>query len=353
MRQLSRRKAIDEIQKNEADAQINSMQKQITYDTKDYTVELVIQKFKNGDFFIPDYQRAFIWKEKNKSSFIESVLLGLPIPFMFFADCEDGKLEIIDGAQRVQTLVSFARGELHLSQLPKLSLLQGFCYNDLSSAQKRRFLNRTLRIVVLDESTPKDVRQDIFNRINTSGIKAKDSEVRIGAFPGSLTSFIESCANDPLFIKICPVSETQEQRRERFELVLRFFAYANCYLEFDHSVKDFLNNYLINNQESFDKDAFENEFRSMIHFVDTYFPFGFAKSKKSTTTPRVRFEAISVGVALALRQNADLKINNVSWLASPEFKELTTSDASNNQGKLRLRVEYVRDQLLKEALSDE
>lgn len=350
---MGKRKPISDNQRIEADAQIKSMQRQITYDTKDYTVELVIQKFNKGDFFIPDYQRAFIWKEKNKSSFIESVLLGLPIPFMFFADCEDGKLEIIDGAQRVQTLVSFARGELRLSQLPKLSLLRGFCYNDLSSAQKRRFLNRSLRIVVLDESTPKDVRQDIFNRINTSGIKAKDSEVRIGAFPGPLTSFIESCANDPLFIKLCPVSESQEQRRERFELVLRFFAYANHYLEFDHSVKDFLNNYLINNQESFDRESYEHEFISMIQFVDKYFPSGFAKSKRSTITPRVRFEAISVGVVLALREKNDLSISDVSWLTSQEFKDYTTSDASNNQGKLKIRVEYVRDQLLKEALPDE
>lgn len=74
--------------------------------------------------------------------------------------------------------------------------------------------------------------------------------------------------------------------------------------------------------------------------------FGFAKSKNATTTPRVRFEAISVGVALALKERPDLHIDNVDWLNSEEFKELTTSDASNNEGKLAARVEYVRDKLL-------
>ncbi len=186
---MSKRKYITEDQRLTADAQIKSLQRQINYDTKDYTVELVVQKFKKDEFFIPDYQRGFVWKEKNKSSFIESVLLGLPIPFMFFADCEDGKLEIIDGAQRVQTLVAFVTGKLVLSQLPKLSALHGFRFDDLSEAQKRRFWNRPLRIVVLEESTPKDVRQDIFNRINTSGIKAKESEIRRGSYPGRLTDY--------------------------------------------------------------------------------------------------------------------------------------------------------------------
>lgn len=199
---MSKRKYITEDQRLTADAQIKSLQRQINYDTKDYTVELVVQKFKKDEFFIPDYQRGFVWKEKNKSSFIESVLLGLPIPFMFFADCEDGKLEIIDGAQRVQTLVAFVTGKLVLSQLPKLSALHGFRFDDLSEAQKRRFWNRPLRIVVLEESTPKDVRQDIFNRINTSGIKAKESEIRRGSYPGRLTDYIDACSANERFVDV-------------------------------------------------------------------------------------------------------------------------------------------------------
>ena len=350
---MSKRRIITDEQKANADIQIKSLQRQINYDTKDYTVELVIQKFKEKDFFIPDYQRGFVWREKNKSSFIESVLLGLPIPFMFFADCEDGKLEIIDGAQRVQTLVSFVNGTLTLSQLPKLSSLQGFEFSDLSDAQKRRFLNRPLRIVVLEESTPKDVRQDIFNRINTSGIKAKESEIRRGSYPGKLTNYIDACAKDELFKKLCPVTDVQEIRRERFELLLRFFAYANCYLEFDHAVKDFLDDFLIRNQDSFDEDAYTSELNAVLKFVERYFPCGFTKTKTSKTTPRVRFEAISVGVALALRMNPNLMISNVEWLKSNEFKKLTTSDASNNQGKLKERVEFVRDQLLKDAITNE
>lgn len=343
-------RAVNQEDRMAADEQIKALQRQITYDTKDYTVELVVQKFSKNDFFIPDYQRGFVWKEKNKSSFIESVLLGLPIPFMFFADCEDGKLEIIDGAQRVQTLVSFVSNEIVLSHLPKLTLLQGFTFSDLSSAQQRRFLNKALRIIVLEESTPKDIRQDIFNRINTSGIKAKESEIRRGSYPGRLTDFIDQCAKNPLFIKLCPVTETQQIRRERFELLLRFFAYSNDYLSFDHAVKSFLDDFLVSNHDWFDETAYREEFERVLNFVEKHFPCGFAKTQNATTTPRVRFEAISVGVALALRQDPTLMVANVDWLDSGIFKELTTSDASNNQGKLKERVEYVRDQLLKDAV---
>lgn len=81
-------------QKQAADAQIKESQKQIDYDTKDFTIELLISKFNKGDFFIPPYQRRFVWKEKNKNLFLESIFLGLPIPFMFLADCSDGRQEI-------------------------------------------------------------------------------------------------------------------------------------------------------------------------------------------------------------------------------------------------------------------
>lgn len=335
-------------EKQAADKQIKEMQKQIDYDTKDFTIELLITKFNKEDFFIPKYQRKFIWQQKNKTLFLESIFLGLPIPFMFFADCEDGTQEIIDGAQRMQTLVEFYNNELQLSGLKKLTNLNEFRFKDLSEVQQRKFLNKTLRIIVLEENTPSAARQDLFYRINTTGKRANDSEIRRGSYPGPFTSFIEECSTNQDFISLSPMSENRCKRYERFEFVLRFFAYLNDYSNFSHNVNDFLDDYLIRNQEKFNKSDFENEFKRMISFVKNNFPYGFAKSKNAKSTPRVRFEAISVGVALALRINPNLKIKNVDWINSPEFKDYTTSDASNNEGKLKKRVEYVRDQLLKE-----
>lgn len=332
--------------RNAADRQIKENQKRIDYDTKDFTIELLVDKFKKGDFFIPAYQRKFVWRPKNKNLFIESVFLGLPIPFLFFADCDDGKQEIIDGAQRMQTLVEFTENRLVLTGMKKLARLNGFKFDDLSEVQKRKFLNKILRIVVLEEDTPADARQDLFNRINTTGLKANPAEIRRGSYPGPLTTFIEHCAMDKDFVIICPMSEDRVKRHERFEFVLRFFAYLNEYEEFKHEVEEFLNDFLSRNLNSFDEEAYEYEFHRMVSFVKENFPYGFAKSAKAKSTPRVRFEAISVGVALALRENPNLQVKNVDWIFSDEFKKQTTSDASNNEGRLKGRVEYVRDRLL-------
>ena len=84
----------------------------------------------------------------------------------------------------------------------------------------------------------------------------------------------------------------------------------------------------------------------MLDFVDKNFPYGFAKSKNAKSTPRVRFEAISVGVALALRENKNLIVNNVDWIESDEFKVHTTSHASNSLNRVMGRIEYVKNMLL-------
>ena len=335
-----------------AERQLKELQRQVEYDTKDYTLELLLDKFEKGDFYIPDYQRQFVWKPNNRSLFIESVLLGLPIPFMFFAGCDDGRLEIIDGAQRMQTLREFVKRKMKLSKLAKLTELDGFVFEDLSTATQRKFLNRTFRVAVLDEKTTTDIRQDLFNRINTSGVKASDSEVRRGSYPGKLTSYIEKCCKNELFVALCPISKNKAVRQERFELVLRFFAYLNDYKHFEHEVNPFLNDFLAKNLDSFDEQQYETDFIGMLNFVQKHFQFGFAKSQNATTTPRVRFEAISVGVALALRAYPNLEVKNVDWLNSEEFKVLTTSDASNNEGKLVARVEYVRDRLIEAKVND-
>lgn len=70
--------------KDLAEGQIRELQKEISFDTKDYPIEVLVDKFRADDFYIPEYQRKFVWDNAKKVRFIESVLLGLPIPFMFF-----------------------------------------------------------------------------------------------------------------------------------------------------------------------------------------------------------------------------------------------------------------------------
>ena len=159
--------------------------------------------------------------------------------------------------------------------------------------------------------------------------------------------FFEKCAKDEQFNKLCPISDTMKNRYEDSELIVRFFAYLNNYQNFQHVVDDFLNDFVQGKEKEFDKDAYEKEFRNMLNFVEKYFPYGFAKTKNAKSTPRVRFEAISVGVALALRENLDLVPDSMEWLGSEEFKKHTTTHASNSPKRVSGRIEYVRDVLLK------
>lgn len=333
--------------RQEAEEQIKELRKEIDYDTRDYSIDFLVQQYRDGEFYIPDeYQRQYIWEDGNKTRFIESILLGLPIPFMFFSDSDDGRCEIIDGAQRTQTMVEFMDGDLQLTNLKKLTKLNGFTYSDLPEYFRRKFNKTTMRIIVLSDETTIEIRQEIFNRINTTGVQARPSEIRRGSYAGPFMDFLKECTEHPLFIKVCPVSVVSKKRYDDLELVLRFFAFLNNYQNFQHRVDEFLDDYVESVKDNFNKDAFKKEFEDMLTFVDKYFEYGFRKTKTSKSTPRVRFEAIAVGVGLALRQNSNLVPNSMEWLYGEEFKIHTTTHASNSPARVIGRVEFVRNQLL-------
>jgi hypothetical protein len=345
-------------QREAAEAEIRDKQKIVDYDTKEYPVEVLVQKYKEGldedinELYIPDYQREMIWSDEHQSKFIESIFLGLPIPYIFVADLrpeeEDlGRLEIVDGTQRIRSLYRFLENELRLCGLKKLERLNDFKFSDLPLARQRRFNRATIRMIVLTEKADEEVRRDLFERINTGSIALNDMEKRRGISPGPFVKLLEELAKDPIFRKLCPFSEALVRKREPEEFVLRFFAYLDNYQNFDKRVNEFLNEYLEeHNNSGINQDASRDEFHSMLDFVDKYFPNGFSKAKGHVKTPRIRFEAISVGVALALREKSNLVPKSIKWLDSPEFKEYTTSDASNSRPKVIKRIEYVRDQLL-------
>jgi len=331
-----------------ADAQIRALQRDVKYDLRDFTVDYLVKSFGEDLFFIPDYQREFIWPIRHKSKFIESVILGLPIPMLFVADMADGRLEIVDGAQRIQTLEQFVSGDLRLESLELLTKINGFTFHDLPIAQQRKLLTKALRVVILEDGTSEALRQELFHRINTQSIRARGSEIRRGAYKGPFLDLIKECANNSLFLKLCPISEAAKARRENEELVTRFFAYSERYLSFKHDVDKFLAEFVRSYQEHFDAERLKREFERTIAFVHEHFPYGFAKSADAKITPRVRFEAIAVGVNLALRQDPTLKpkVPVSQWLTSDEFIRLTTTHASNSARRLQDRIEFVRDRLL-------
>jgi len=334
-----------------AEAEIREKQKPVDYDTKEYPVEILVQKYMDGSLFIPDYQQEMAWDETRQSKFIESLLLGLPIPYIFVADIYDeendlGRLEIVDGTQRIRTLTRFLSNELTLQKLEKLEKLNNFTFADLTLARQRRFKRSTLRMIQLTEKADEEVRRDMFERINTGSVDLNDMDMRRRISPGPFLDLIEELSENIKFRELCRFSKASIRRREPQEFVLRFFAYLNNYENFVRQVNKFLNDYLkAHNHERLDREGMTNEFQSMLDFVEKHFPNGFSKGKGHTRTPRIRFEAIAVGVALALREKITIEPESMEWLNSDQFREYTTSDASNSRPKVIRRIEYVRDQL--------
>jgi hypothetical protein len=339
-------------EQNLAEQQIIEEKEPVAFDTREYPVEVLIQKYSEKEFVIPKYQRNFVWEEDKEkmSKFVESIILDLPIPYLFFADDkETGKLEIVDGSQRIRTLDLFKRDGFELEGLDKLDLLNGFKFSDLPESRQRRFLRKTLRSIELTEKASSDVRRDLFERINTKPYDLLPMELRKGLYDGEFYNFIEDCSNNELFETLCPISEKRKNRGEAQELVLRYFAYADEYQNFEHSVEDFMDNYMKSKHENdFDKQRMTLQFNDMLNFVNQNFPYGFRKSENSNSIARTRFEAIAVGVTLALRENANnLITGNISeWLDSKEFKEQTTSGSANNKAKVFGRIEFVKNKLL-------
>ena len=344
--------------KDAAEEQIAEHHKIIDYDTREYPVEVIVDKYLTGldeddnDFYVPDYQRDLTWPDQHQSRFIESVLMGLPIPLLFFADVagKEGRAEIVDGSQRVRTLARFMQNELRLAGLTRLTALNGFSYDDLPAARKRRFGRHTVRMIEMREGVDEESRRDIFSRINTGTVGLNPMEVRWGTSDGPFLRFVRDCSKDAKFAKLVPLSSNAVKLREPQEFALRFFAYLDNYQGFDRSVIGFLNDFLGKAQEKFDNDAAalaKAEWDRMLDFADRYLG-SFAKKKGHVRTPRIRFESLSVGIALALREKSDLVPASMEWLESDEFKAHMRSDASNSKPKVIARIEFVRDHLLKE-----
>ena len=339
--------------------QISEKKQDIKYDTRDYVINYLVQEFEKGNFYIPlEYQRQFIWGNKEKCFFIESILMGLPIPFMFFADTEDGRIEIVDGAQRTQTLIQFAQNDLELNGLNVLTETNGFRFSDLDPVIQRRFLNTNIRVVFLEEGTTERVRQEIFKRINTGGKVATPTETRRGSFEGKFKDFLEECVKNEKFNKLAPRTEQTEKRYEGFELVSRFFAYYENYSSgydgYSGEVAEYIDNYIEEQNKQAEKNPTLVEtkrevFEKMLNYAEkTLGNRGFRKTESSKSTPRARFEALSVGIALALDEKPDLPVKDVtSWIDGDEFGIHTKSDAANNKRRLIGRIDFVKEQLLK------
>ena len=184
-------------EQEQAELQLQEFSKKIDFYTAEYTIEILAQKVANSDFIVPEYQREFTWETKRRCRFIESLLMGLPIPFVFlWMNDETGQLEIVDGSQRLRTIEEYIDSRLELDGLERLYLLNGTKFKDLTLARQRKLKNLSIRAVILSDKTDLESRIDLFERINTGSKIANPAEVRRGALRGPFMDFIIEVAMD-------------------------------------------------------------------------------------------------------------------------------------------------------------
>jgi hypothetical protein len=358
----SRRKKITEEQKAAGEAAILSIEKTIKFLVTDYTVEFLATKVRDEEYYVPDYQRELVWPENKQSRFIESLFMGLPIPFLFLWQADDGRLEIVDGSQRLRTIVRFLDGELQLRDLQELPELNGFRFEDLERSRQRKFEGRTIRGIVLDNVVSEATRTEMFNRINTGGTHLNEAEIRRGSLPGPFMELVIRCATNQKFVEMTPISQKLVSAREREELVVRFFTYLERLQVNDGTLdlpgwhdrpREFIWNFVEEaNQRAEEEQGYigtlEAEFGTMLEAVEKLFPYGFRKTAQGNQIPRVRFEAIAVGTALALREDPDLlkpPVHQADWSQGQDFADVTTSDAANVKSKLLKRISFVYERV--------
>lgn len=343
-------------------SQLNEQKHKVDFNTYDISVKELINMVREGYIDIaPDYQRQFRWDEQRQSKLIESVLLGIPIPNLFMATNRDSTWELIDGVQRLSSLIRFAgqsdvkekvgiKGTLKLKGLEKLNEFNNKMFENLPRDIQMQFELKPIKITTLSDKSDVEVRFDLFERLNSGGVKLSDQEIRSCIIRGRFNDFIRKLSSDKYFRDVVKLPTTKESDGTLVELVLRFFAYLNYQDSFKHSVKDFLTKYMEEANKHFDYTRGELDFIQTFKFLSEKLTAGIHRNNRNQT-PIVLFEAVTVGTALALREKPNLSFNGdfEEFIGNNELKTLTTG-ATNSRPRIAERIDYVRRNIIDNAV---
>ncbi|MGK4115702.1 DUF262 domain-containing protein [Lysinibacillus capsici] len=237
----------------------------------DFSVRELKSLREEKELIVPDFQRELVWDTRRKSRFIESILLGYPIPGMFFTDLDKGQMMIIDGQQRINTLVEFLNNELRILKREDINpKWRGKYYRDLDDDSQRRLRSTNIRASVfqiLAEDNEKHIAlYSLFERINTGSIQLNSQEIRRAIYFGEFTKKLNNFVESPIWLasyKMVMPDKTEEFAKDKRlndqEIIARYFTLKNLvnnnFLFSDISYKKEINKYMSNIQEIEEKDA--------------------------------------------------------------------------------------------------
>jgi hypothetical protein len=199
--------------------------------TKNFSIRNILDLIKDGDLELaPDFQRNLVWKSKQKSRLIESILLQIPLPVFYFAEDGEGMMRVVDGLQRLSTVNDFvgdgANGNFSLTGLEYLDNVNGKYFSELPTPLRRRIYNTQIVVHVIDPTTPTAVKYNIFKRINTGGSPLNHQEIRHCMSRQRSRDLLKHCTHLPEFDRATGGALREHVRMNDREIVLRFCAFS-------------------------------------------------------------------------------------------------------------------------------
>lgn len=239
----------------------------------DPPVKTLVQEIREKELIArPTFQRNQVWDNARKSKFVESILLNIPIPTLFFAEDDDKTKVVVDGQQRLLALKDYVENAFKLRGLEVLHQLNKKKFEDLSERQQRIIKNRTLRCLVISASSDSEIRFQVFERLNQGGMPLNAQEVRHCVYRGTLNDLLHQLTDNAEWLKLYGRDE-HHPRMVDCELVLRFFAVRAALPNYTPPLKKLLNDYMRDsrNPGKGAVEALSNLFLNSVRNVDSVF----------------------------------------------------------------------------------
>ena len=298
----------------------------------------LFRMYREGNLEIrPEFQREIVWQNPAQTRFIDSLVKQLPIPSICFSlDYKTRKWQVIDGLQRMWSIIRFLRGdEWHLARLADIDpKIAGQFVPDFQGANPslRKYYdsisNLTLPVTVLRCDYSKRSHMEylftIFHRLNSGAARLNNQEIRNCIFSGSFNGFLKEIDGDPAWLRINGRPMRDGDRYRGQELLLRFFAFHDNYRQYKGGLAAFLNDYMREYREPGEEFLTEKKdiFGRTVRIVDNSVFDGHTDERKSLSV----MEACLVGVSLNLDYLETLPKERIremydEMLASEEFSD--------------------------------
>ena len=230
----------------------------------DMPVDGVVDRLNREDIFIPPFQRKFVWNQAQASRFIESLLLGLPVPGIFlFKEPASRRLMVVDGQQRLLTLQCFYDGLIRSKKFDLIGVCDEFAgktYRTLSDDDQRELNDSILHATIFQQDQPSDDRSSIysvFERLNTGGTPLQPQEIRACVYRGAFNDLLSELAGNAHWKDLYGPGSS---RKKDEEIILRFLALYSSLKTYERPMKQFLNDFMDRHKDM--TDALSDEYRA-------------------------------------------------------------------------------------------